>query len=256
MPVAAGMYYSASELGKQGSLPLILIHGAGGNYMGWHNHIRRMNGWNVYAVDLPGHGKSGGEGRQSISAYAGIILQFMHELGFYQAALVGHSMGAMIALETAVQQPNQIPCLVLVSSAAFCPLPDQVIQGLLNPLTRPKSMNWLFEHLAGGDDDTRWVESTLKTLLQTRQGVLYGDLMACQSADLFPQLGKISARTLICYGEKDAFFTPQASRQMAKHILAAQSISFANTGHLLPLVRPDELTDSIQRFLAESCHNP
>lgn len=249
MPVAAGMYYIASELGPPGSLPLILIHGAGGSYLGWHNRIRRMQGVNVYSLDLPGHGKSSGEGRQSVQAYARDVFNFMQEIGLYHAALAGHSLGGMIALQIASQQPDQIQKLILVSSSAYCPIPENVIQGLLNSLTGSQSMDWLVDRLSGGSGSKKWVEATRQAIEQTRRGVLYGDLMACHSADLTGELENIKALTLVCYGDQDRFFSPLASLQLGRQIFNSEVRVFTDAGHLLPLERPDELADTISSFL-------
>lgn len=251
MPLSAGMYYSASELGPPGSQPILLIHGAGGSYLGWNNRLRRIPGYTIYSLDLPGHGKSPGEGRQSISAYAHDIIQFMQTMGIYQATLVGHSLGGMIALQAVLNAPERFPRLVMVNSAASCPIPLDVIQGLLNPLTGDLSFSWLADRLAGPEGESKWVKATRMAVEQTRRGVLYGDLIACQQADLKIELWRVRAKTLICYGEKDRFFAPAASRQLAAAIRHAKTVGFADAGHLLPLEHPDALIDEILRFLNE-----
>lgn len=247
MPTAAGMYYNFSDLGPPGSTPLILIHGAGGSYLGWHNHLRRMGGITIYALDLPGHGKSYGEGRHSLEAYADDILIFMQETNIYQAVLAGHSLGGMIALQTALQEPERTAGLVTVCSGVSCPISNNVIQGLLNPLTVPQSMNWLAERLESGADDDRWAKATIRAVRETRRGVLYGDLLACQAADLADKVAEITARALVCYAEADRFFLPQASIYLASLMPNAQPVSFANCGHLLPLEQPDRLADLIRK---------
>lgn len=246
MPTAAGMYYNFSDLGLPGSIPLILIHGAGGSYLGWHNHLRRMAGVTTYTLDLPGHGKSSGEGRQSLEAYADDILAFMQETNIYQAVLAGHSLGGMIALQVALHQPERVCGLVTVCSGAACPIPAYVIQGLLNPLTVPQSMNWLAERLenAGGDD--RWSRATIKAVNDTRRGVLYGDLTACRGAELADQVHQITTRTLVCYAESDRFFPPQASIYLADLMQNALPVAFTDCGHLLPLEQPDRLAGLIR----------
>jgi pimeloyl-ACP methyl ester carboxylesterase len=246
MPSAAGMYYNFSDLGPPGSIPLILIHGAGGSYLGWHNHLRRMAGITIYALDLPGHGKSFGEGRHSLEAYADDVLTFMQETNIYQAVLAGHSLGGMIALQTALQEPERVAGLVIVCSGAACPIPTNVIQGLLNPLTVPQSMNWLAERLESGADDGHWAKATIRAVRETRRGVLYGDLLACQAAELAGQVDEITARTLVCYAEADRFFLPQASIYLANLMPNAQLASFTNCGHLLPLEQPDGLAELIR----------
>jgi pimeloyl-ACP methyl ester carboxylesterase len=76
MPIAAGLYYFAHGADLLTRPPVILIHGAGGNHLYWPPQLRRMPNERVFAVDLPGHGKSRGVGQHTIEDYAQNILAF------------------------------------------------------------------------------------------------------------------------------------------------------------------------------------
>jgi pimeloyl-ACP methyl ester carboxylesterase len=246
MPIAAGMYYNLSQLGSPSLPPLILIHGAGGSCLGWHTRIRRMRGITVYALDLPGHGKSVGEGRHSIQGYAQDVINFMQTAGIYQGILAGHSMGGMVALDLAYQYSERVAGLVMVNSAAYCSIPEWIPNGLLNPLTYAQSMEWLVSSLAGGSGADRWVEATRRAIEQTRKGVLYGDLHACRSSELSGLAARINQPCLICYGTLDRFFPPKSSRMLAHQIPNARSLEVEDCGHLLPLEKPDVLVEAIR----------
>ncbi len=248
MPHAAGCYYQHSPLGKAGGLPLLLVHGAGGSSLGWHTHLRRMPDRTVFTIDLPGHGKSEGEGCHSVADYARVILDFIQEMGIYKLILVGHSLGGMIALQTVLTDPDRIAGLILVSSSLECPIPVEITQGLLNPITYRQSIDWLVERLAGSGTDLRWVNATRQAVEQTRRGVLYGDLLACRSADFNREIQQIQTPTLICYSEMDRFFPARSSRRMAKMIPDARLECIAGAGHLIPLEKPDELAVIINQF--------
>ncbi len=87
--------------------PLLLIHGAGGTHMHWPAALRRLADWNVYALDLPGHGKSPGPGRDSIAAYCDVVYGVIQALGLERAVLAGHSMGGAIVQEFALHYPGR-----------------------------------------------------------------------------------------------------------------------------------------------------
>ena len=108
MPVAAGLYYFAHEADNFSRPPVILIHGAGGHHLFWPPQIRRMHNQRIFAVDLPGHGKSEGVGHHTIDDYTFEILEFIKALKLNAVVLVGHSMGGAIALKAAMLSPKKV----------------------------------------------------------------------------------------------------------------------------------------------------
>jgi len=111
--------------------PVVLIHGAGGNLMHWPGELRRLPGQTVYALDLPGHGKSAGSGRTDIASYAEIVGGFIAVLGLPRVVLAGHSMGGAVALEYALRSPQNLAGLVLLSTGARLPVAPVVKSGIL-----------------------------------------------------------------------------------------------------------------------------
>ncbi|HZY44575.1 MAG TPA: alpha/beta fold hydrolase, partial [Anaerolineae bacterium] len=79
------------------SRSIILIHGAGENHLVWPAGLRRLPDSTVYAIDLPAHGKSTGNGRDSINGYVAWLKIFLDALKIQRAFIVGHSMGSAIA---------------------------------------------------------------------------------------------------------------------------------------------------------------
>src|SRR3954447_15078500 len=88
---------------------IVLIHGAGMDHSVWSLQARYLahHGRAVLAVDLPGHGRSGGAALGSIAELADWVPALLDAAGVKQAALVGHSMGAITALEAAGRHPDR-----------------------------------------------------------------------------------------------------------------------------------------------------
>ncbi len=248
MPVDNGIYYSLSENSPKSSTPLVLIHGAGGSHLGWHSNLRRLPGMKVIAPDLSGHGKSKGTGRQSILDYARDVLDFMHALKLPGVILAGHSMGGAIALQAALMAPERISGLIVVSSAAICTIPEDVVYGLSNPNSRENTINWLCERLKSPAGGQKWVEQTRMALQNTRQGILFGDLYACLNFNLEEECPNVRIPSLVCTGSQDRFIPPALSRRLAKSIPDAK-YEVLDAGHLLPLEKPEELVDVFEKFL-------
>ena len=146
-------YQFRHEIRQADGPPLVLVHGAGGNLMHWPGELRRLPGHTVYALDLPGHGKSGGAGRAEIGAYAEVVRGFAEALGLVPFVLAGHSMGGAIALEFALRYPARLAGLILVGTGARLRVAPEILAGIQDDFkARPSS--WRSGHTA-----SRWTRT-------------------------------------------------------------------------------------------------
>src|SRR6202012_2504132 len=99
---------------------IVLLHGAGFDHTTWALHSRWFahHGYGVLAPDLPGHGRSGGTPLATIAEMADWTAALLDAAGAAKARLVGHSMGSLIALETAARHPAKVSALDLIGTAA------------------------------------------------------------------------------------------------------------------------------------------
>lgn len=113
---------------------VVFIHGVLHDHSVWILQSRYLahHGWNVLAVDLPGHCKSGGEAPASVEAAADFIAALLDATGVQQAALVGHSWGSLIALEAASRLQDRVSHLVLVGTAFPMKVSPALIEASLN----------------------------------------------------------------------------------------------------------------------------
>ena len=111
--------YTAGKTVDTAKPTVVFIHGVLNDHSVWILQSRYManHGWNVLAVDLPGHCKSDGEAPASVEDAAAFIAALLDAAGVEKAALVGHSWGSLIALEVASQLKNRITHLVLIGTA-------------------------------------------------------------------------------------------------------------------------------------------
>src|SRR3954452_18934093 len=99
---------------------VVLLHGAGFDHTAWALHSRWFahHGYSVLAPDLPGHGRSSGAPLATIAEMADWTAALLDAAGATEARLVGHSMGSLIALETAARHPARVSALNLIGTAA------------------------------------------------------------------------------------------------------------------------------------------
>jgi pimeloyl-ACP methyl ester carboxylesterase len=113
---------------------MVFIHGVINDHSVWILQSRYMahHGWNVLAVDLPGHCKSAGEAPSSVEEGAAFVAALLDAAGVQRAALVGHSWGSLIALEAAAQLKERISHLVLVGTAFPMKVSAALLDAALN----------------------------------------------------------------------------------------------------------------------------
>lgn len=249
MPVANDIYYHIYEDPAPGEkLPLVLIHGAGGSHLSWPSEVRRMTSFRVYALDLPGHGKSQGRGLQSIPAYSEVLLDWMEAAGLYQAIFTGHSMGSAVAIHLALEHPERITGLGLVGAAARLRVNPQILEGTRSSTTFHSAVaavtGWSFSPQA----DARLVELAERRMAEVRPSVLHADFLACDSFDETGRLGSITCPTLVICGEDDRM-TPRRSAQfLADSIPNAQMAAIPGAGHMVMLEQPQVVANALRDF--------
>ncbi len=233
--------------------PLVLVHGAGGNLMHWPGEVRRLPNQTVYALDLPGHGRSKGRARQDIGAYAEVVHEFTAALGLPAFVLAGHSMGGAIALECALRHAARLAGLILVSSGARLPVDPQILDGIRDDYHATAALltSWaLGEHVESGT-----ARIYLQRLREVNPDVFYADLLACKKFDRTADLHRISVPTLVICGEADRMTPIEHSRYLVQGIADARLITVPGAGHMVMLEQPGAVSMAIAAFLQERTHS-
>jgi pimeloyl-ACP methyl ester carboxylesterase len=251
MPVASGLYYYAFQGGELESLPVVLIHGAGGNHLYWPLELRRLPGYRIFALDLPGHGKSAGQGHQSIGAYVGTVLEWLGAMSLNRAVFVGHSMGGAIAMGLGIHYPEHVLGLGLVASGSRLRVDPELLMSTSSPTTFTKAIDFIIEESFSPSTDAQLVEIATKRLAETRPSVLYGDFLACDTFDVVDQLKQIRKPTLLVCGGEDKMTPPRYSQHIAGEIPGARLEIIPQAGHMVMLEQPVAVATALARFLAE-----
>jgi pimeloyl-ACP methyl ester carboxylesterase len=249
MPKTAGLYYSLFSGGQPEQKPIVLIHGAGSSHLSWPAELRRLTGRTVLCLDLPGHGKSEGVGCQSVGAYCGALIEFLAALGMYQAIFVGHSLGGAIALNMAVDFPQHVAGLGLISSGAFFNPPPYLLEYLANPVTTAVAIQALQERSLSARTNADLAARSLQTLKATRPSVLYGDWLACAQFDLRERMAEIGIPVYIACGAEDKLVPASQSRYLAEHIPDTRLTVLPGAGHLALIEEPATVARGLGAYL-------
>ena len=256
MPTAAGLYYFAHGADDLTRPPVVLIHGAGGHHLYWPPQVRRLPRQRMFAIDLPGHGKSQGVGSHSIDDYADQVVAFLKALKFSQAVLIGHSMGGAIALQAALDAPRRVIGLGLIGSAARLRVNPALLQAAADPAKGPDVAHMITEYSFSPAAGGRLKATAEQRMLETRLSVLYGDLLACDAFESPDLAGRISVPTLIVFGEQDKMVPLQGGRGLQEQIPGAQLELLPDAGHMVMLEQPDRVAGLLNEFLNEVPYQP
>jgi pimeloyl-ACP methyl ester carboxylesterase len=236
---------------------LVLLHGGGLDHSVWSLQARYFahHGHAVLALDLPGHGKSEGPPLPSIVAMADWVVGCLDALGIARARLVGHSMGAFIALETAAAAPERVEAIALLGVAARMPVhPDLLAAAAENRHLAPELITaWGYGRAAqigGNPAPGLWMTGGGLSLLErSASGVLAVDLAACNDYDGERAASRVHAPALLLLGRDDRMTPPAKAESLIAALAKAQRVVLP-AGHMLMIERPDAVTDALRDFLA------
>ena len=237
---------------------IIFIHGAGLDHTVWALPARYFahHDASVLAVDLPGHGRSEGTPLTSIEAMADWVVKLMDELGLTKASLVGHSMGALAALDCAGRHGDRVHAVALLGVAPKMPVhPDLLAAAAANdPLAFELMTSWGFGpsgHFGGARMPGTWMMGGGERLLQRiPDGVLHADLSACNAYQgAMAAAENIACPLLIVMGDQDKLTPARAGAKLAAAIAGAQQVAIPACGHMMLSEKPDETLDALKTIL-------
>jgi pimeloyl-ACP methyl ester carboxylesterase len=234
---------------------IVLLHGAGFDHTSWALHTRWFahHGFAVLAPDLPGHGRSAGDPLSTIADMADWTAALIAAAGATSARLVGHSMGSLIALETAARHPAKVAGLSLIGTAATMTVgPDLLRAAEANDQAAIDMVSiWglgFQAELGGSLAPGLWMHSGAQRVLeQCRPGVLYNDLAACNAYQgALAAAATVTVPATVILGERDMMTPAKAGKALAAAIPHAKTIVLPGAGHMMMVERPDELLAALQ----------
>ncbi len=239
---------------------VVMLHGAGMDHVVWTLPARSLahRGRAVFAPDLPGHGRSEGPALSSIAAMAAWLVRFLDAAGIGEAALVGHSMGALVALEAAAAAPARIGRLALLGVAARMPVHPDLLKAAVEAPQRAADLivSWAYGpagRFGGQPAPGLWLMGGGHSLLdRAGPGVLARDLAACDAYDTAAAAAKITCPTLLLLGVEDRMAPAAKAAPLARAIASSTITLLPDTGHIMMSEAPDAVIDALLGFIPPS----
>ena len=238
---------------------VVFIHGALNDHSVWTLLARWFahHGHSVLALDLPAHMRSAGPPLPDVEALADWTLALLDAAGVSRAALVGHSMGSLIALEASARAPQRVSALVMVGTA----YPMKVSQALLDisrddPLQAiDRVVSYSHSTLAakpsypGPGSWLRGGSRALMRLVQSRQpGLFHHDFSLCDRyAGGMQAAAKVQCPASLIVGSADQMTVPKQAREMAQALRA--TVHSVNAGHSIMAEAPEQVLAALRASL-------
>jgi len=237
---------------------IVFIHGAENDHSVWGLQSRWFahHGFGVLAVDLPGHGRSHGPLLPTVEAQAEWLVALLDAAGAEDAALVGHSMGSLIALEAASRFPERVSSIVLVGTAVPMPVSEALLTAARDARPKADGMVNVWSHgargaIGGNTVPGMWMMgASLRLMERAAPGVLHNDLNACNAYARGPEAAAAAqCPALLVVGSRDMMTSPRGAPKLAAAMKDARIAPIEGSGHALMAEYPDAVLDALRGFL-------
>jgi len=212
--------------------------------------------YGVLALDLPGHGRSEGLPLASVEAIADWIPALLDAAGVKQAALVGHSMGSLAALDCAARHAGRVSRIALIGTAFPMRVSAELLDATKNdePLAQDMVNIWshsAYAHYPSNPGPGFWVMGeNLRLMQRQRPGVMHVDFAACNAyAAGMERAAQVACPALLVLGRRDVMTPARSGRELARAIRGARVVEVAGSGHALMAEKPDDVLDALIGFL-------
>lgn len=239
---------------------IVFLHGAALDHSVWQWQARYFahHGFSVLAVDLPGHGRSPGAIRPTIEALADWVADFIEASCEERAHVVGHSMGSLVALDTAIRHPRRVDRLALLGAAVPMAVGEAFLAAAKDDSAAAFDMQSVWGHArhvmlgASAVPGTTLYGASRHLVARARPGVQYADLAACNAYAPTPEaLRGLKAATLVVAGRRDAMTPWKAGQALAGEIPGSRFVA-VDAGHAMMSEAPREVLAALRAMLANA----
>ena len=238
----------------------VFIHGAQNDHSVWILQTRYFahHGFNVLALDLPGHGRSKGVAMDSVEKMAAWVLAVMDAAGAARAVLIGHSMGSLIALEASHIAPARVSHLAMIGTTYPMKVSDALLEKSKSNEQAAIDMVNIFSHSTmaqkpscpgPGFSTMGGARRLMQRMSQINPAQLfYTDFFACNAYANGQAAGEaVSCPALFIFGSKDMMTPARSTKALTRAIGHAQVVT-VDAGHALMAEQPDAVLDTLFAF--------
>jgi len=254
--------YTGSKALDAAKPTVVFIHGVLNDHSVWILQSRWFanHGWNVLAIDLPGHCRSAGKPPATVEEAAEFIVGLLDAAGVEKAALVGHSFGSLIALETAARAPQRVSHLAMVGTAYPMAVSPALLDSSLNAPMKAIDMVNSFSHSMLAPPPSSlgpgtWLYGSSRALMRRvlasnrEVNVFHVGFNACNDyANGEAAIAAVHCPVLFLLGAADQMTPPRAAKALSAKAPTSKTV-VVQAGHALMSEAPDDVLFALRDFL-------
>ena len=250
----AGVYVGTGTGSPAPDAPCVaFVHGAGMDHTVWTLPARHFarKGLRAAAPDLPGHGRSEAAPLSSVPAMADWLSRLFDALNIASAAVVGHSMGSLVAWQFAKRHADRCRALALLGTSMPMPVTDMLLDAAKDNHHAAIDMANAWSHspsgaLGANTNPGVWMLGAGERLLErSGPGVFHADLAACNGFNADEATGEIACPALVIAGDADRMTPAKSGLDVASHLPDARVVRLADCGHSMLSERPNDVLDAL-----------
>ena len=232
----------------KGRSTLVFIHGSGGSAHFWRAQVEGLaEKVNTLALDLPGHGRSQGTGRETVKAYTADVLDFVDQLDLPSPLPCGLSLGGAITQQLLIESGDRFGGGLLIGTGGRLKVMPIIFETIENDY--PGFVEMMSKLSAAENADPAAVQIFIEDLVRCAPEVVSCDFGACNRFDVMARLGEINVPVLVVSADEDQLTPPKYADFLESAIPYATRAHIQNAGHIAPLEKPQAVNRAIIEFL-------
>ena len=233
---------------------IVFVHGSGLNTRMWDKQMNSLrSSMEVVLVDLPGHGKSPGDGCGSVEEYRDEVHGVIKRLDAGRCYLAGHSLGGAIALSLALSYRGAVAGLVLIGTGAKLKVLPQILEGVKED--KEHTINDIVTLAFSKKASPALKNEAFDEMMQCRAEVIYKDFSACDRFNIMDSIASLTVPALIVCGTDDSLTPPKYSRYLNGAIRGSGLVLIEDAGHMVMREKPEEVNGAIGEFARKGAFN-
>ena len=227
---------------------IVFIHGSGGTGHFWRAQVEGLaEHVNTVALDLPGHGRSGKDGKNTVADYARAVLEFTEAAGIPRPIPCGLSIGGAIVQQLLLDYAKQFQAGILIGTGAKLKVLPMIFEAIEKDYSGFVEM--LCKFAASEKTVPEVIQPFRDDLKKCNPLVTLGDFQACNRFDVINRLAEISVPVMVISAQDDKLTPPKYADFLESAIPNTTRAHISDAGHIAPLEKPGEVNQSITEFL-------